>query len=366
MKNAIIIMAILFMCCIISALPMKYYAKAEEAAETGLANAEETQGGETALENETPDTGENNANNTYITQFSVETRIQTKQNAEGKTVMWINTPVVYDENVLSVDFVTVEAYFPKELKISKTTTQEKNYYYLTAEFDKWTDPNRVLYPKIRVKSSGSITYHENAKISSITTDIPEEPEPLGDIDKDKLLEELMTKVDGLIAEQESEGLDKLWEIIRPFVIYVLSALMSGVIVANIISAAIKKKYDVKEIADKVTENLAGKDISIDIETVTKHEIATIGAALQNNLTEGLQGVENMKRSVALLCNALSKSKTLTQEERERLAAEAKKLDKEVAEEAREKIVVRLEKAQEPEKQSEETAAGGGLFDYLGK
>ena len=60
------------------------------------------------------------------------------------------------------------------------------------------------------------------------------------IDKDGLLEELISKVDGLIAEKNNEGLDKLWEVIRPFVVYLLSALLSGTIVAGFISRAIAK------------------------------------------------------------------------------------------------------------------------------
>lgn len=184
------------------------------------------------------------------------------------------------------------------------------------------------------------------------------------IDKDGLLEELISKVDGLIAEKNNEGLDKLWEVIRPFVVYVLSALLSGTIVAGFISRAIAKKYDTKAIAKSVVEDIANKDISVDLETMTRKEIMAIGTALKANLQDGLAGVENMRRSLALVCGALSKSKTLTQEEREELAAEAKKLDETVQAEAKEKVVVRLEKSGTSETTTNETQ--GGLFDHLGK
>ena len=183
-------------------------------------------------------------------------------------------------------------------------------------------------------------------------------------DKDGLLEELISKVDGLIAEKNNEGLDKLWEVIRPFVVYVLSALLSGTIVAGFISRAIAKKYDTKAIAKSVVEDIANKDISVDLETMTRKEIMAIGTALKANLQDGLAGVENMRRSLALVCGALSKSKTLTQEEREELAAEAKKLDETVRAEAKEKVVVRLEKSGTSEITTNETQ--GGLFDHLGK
>ena len=184
------------------------------------------------------------------------------------------------------------------------------------------------------------------------------------IDKDGLLEELISKVDALIAEKNHEGLDKLWEVIRPFVVYVLSALLSGTIVAGFISRAIAKKYDTKAIAKSVVEDIANKDISVDLETMTRKEIMAIGTALKANLQDGLAGVENMRRSLALVCGALSKSKTLTQEEREELAAEAKKLDETVQAEAKEKVVVRLEKSGTSETTTNETQ--GGLFDHLGK
>lgn len=191
-------------------------------------------------------------------------------------------------------------------------------------------------------------------------DKPEEDKP---VDKDALLEELIKKVDELIAEKNDEGLDKLWEVIRPFVIYVLSALLSGTIIAGFISRAIAKKYDTKAIAKSVVEDIANKDISVDLETMTRKEIMAIGTALKANLQDGLAGVENMRRSLALVCGALAKSKTLTQEEREELAAEAKKLDETVQAEAKEKVVVRLEKS-EPDKET--TRETGGLFDNLGK
>ena len=183
-------------------------------------------------------------------------------------------------------------------------------------------------------------------------------------DKEGLLEELISKVDGLIAEKNNEGLDKLWEVIRPFVVYVLSALLSGTIIAGLISRAIAKKYDTKAIAKSVVEDIANKDISVDLETMTRKEIMAIGTALKANLQDGLAGVENMRRSLALVCGALSKSKTLTQEEREELAAEAKKLDETVQAEAKEKVVVRLEKSGTNETTTNETQ--GGLFDHLGK
>ena len=191
-------------------------------------------------------------------------------------------------------------------------------------------------------------------------DKPNEDKP---VDKDALLEELIKKVDELIAEKNDEGLDKVWEVVRPFVIYVLSALLSGTIIAGFISRAIAKKYDTKAIAKSVVEDIANKDISVDLETMTRKEIMAIGTALKANLQDGLAGVENMRRSLALVCGALSKSKTLTQEEREELAAEAKKLDETVQAEAKEKVVVRLEKSEPAKETTEET---GGLFDNLGK
>ena len=357
MRKVIVIIALMFACCLVSILPMRFAdMNAAKVAVLPLATSLSSTTGETGGSAVTLATDEKTSEKTYTTEFSVKAVIQSKQDAEGNFAgLWLSQSFLYDENVLTVELVNLESWYPQTLKISKTTDKEKNYYFLFASFDTWADPNREIYPCVRVTHTGKITYHESAKISGITTDMPS--------DTDNKVDEILDKVDGLIKDQNSAGLDRLWEIVRPFVVYVLSALMSGVIVAQIISAAIKKKYDTKAIANEVLKNLADKDISVDIETMTKKEIDTIGAALKNNLKDGLQGVENMKKSVALLCNAISKSKILSEEERKELSAEAKKLDNEIVQEVREKVVVRLEKAPA---QEENTEKQDGLFDYLGK
>ena len=138
------------------------------------------------------------------------------------------------------------------------------------------------------------------------------------------------------------------------------------IIGKVVSRLIRRKYDAKAIANEVLSQLTTKDISIDLETLTKKELADIGAELKSSLKDGMTDIANMKRSVALMCNALSKSKVLTQEERTELAAEAKKLDAEAAKEVTEKVTVRLEKAEPATEEIKEKPTDGGLFGYMEK
>ena len=186
------------------------------------------------------------------------------------------------------------------------------------------------------------------------------------VEEESLLDKVMNKLDEAIAGQNSDGLDRLWEIIRPIVVYALSGLITGVIIGKVVSRLIRRKYDAKAIANEVLSQLTTKDISIDLETLTKKELADIGSELKNNLKDGMTDIANMKRSVALMCNALSKSKVLTQEERTELAAEAKKLDAEAAKEVTEKVTVRLEKAEPATEEIKEKPTDGGLFGYMEK
>lgn len=300
---------------------------------------------------------------TYETTFTIECTINTITTGTDAGKMCINDYLVFDDNVVSVDFLKYEDWYPQNLRIAKIN----NYYTIQGTFEQWTDPMRVVYIKIKVISTGEITFYSNKsykpKITSVNTTLQQTPEiPSEPVDKDELLESLIKKMDGLIAERQSEGLDKVWEILRPFAVYILSALLSGALIAGLIRRAITKKYDTHAIAEEVSRNIVNKDVRVDLSSLARNELTAIGTALKTNMHEGLAPINDMRRSVALLCNALSKSKTLTAEEREELAAEAAKLDADIVTATRENIVVRLEKTDDGVQKTE----SGGLFDYLNK
>lgn len=366
-----------FIACAIVCTPIYLYTQ-----KTTLANAEEHKDAMQVGARLTPDTGEKTA---YTTTLTVKTEILDTGAETGRFKFMGN--IVYDTNVSSVEIVDVVvgngATVPENLTIVKVDG-EKAYYGFQASCDTWASAERNVWVKLKIISTGAIELCDdtgkNFKISQVVTDIPEPNEPIEQPEdktdektddktdekteeqkKEEVLNEIVGKVDGLIAKQNSDGLDRVWEVVRPFFVYVLSALLSGVIVAKIISTAIKKKYDTKAIASEVLKNLTEKDISVDIAALTKKEIADIGMALKTGLQEGMTDLSIMKKSVALLCNALSKSKTLTDGERKELAEQAAKLDKEAQVEVKEKVVVRLEKVDVAEQPSDD-----GLFGYLEK
>lgn len=352
MKNVFIIIGLCFVAfvgaCGIACLPA-YIANAQK---TALASDKTISQVKEIKVNLSTDTEQKTE---YLTTFSVAVTMS----ESPSTGFCFNENVLFADNVVSVDIVEIPDYFPQNIQVLKSTSGERAYYYISSSTETWTEPSRVIYVKLKVISTGEIEFYEkngySPTILNLKSEIPSE-------NKDAILDEIMNKVDGIISEQNNTGLDKLWEIVRPFVVYCLSALLSGAIVAGIISAAIKKKYDTKSIANEVLKNLTEKDISIDIAALTKREIAQIGAALKNGLQEGMIDITEIKKSVALLCSGLAKSKLLTQEERETLVAQAKTLDEEAQSETHEKVTVRLEKTDESTQETND----GGLFGYLEK
>ena len=300
-------------------------------------------------------TGENTKR--YVTTFTIRAGVNSLANPTDGRRFHIYERLVFAENVISVKFLSDVTKYGLEIK--KSTAEEREFYYIVGYLDVWTNPLYFIYPDIEVVSEGEVEFYKSATYTPVISNVET-------VEEESLLDKVMNKLDEAIAGQNSDGLDRLWEIIRPIVVYALSGLITGVIIGKVVSRLIRRKYDAKAIANEVLSQLMTKDISIDLETLTKKELADIGAELKNNLKDGMTDIANMKRSVALMCNALSKSKVLTQEERTELAAEAKKLDAEAAAEVTEKVTVRLEKAEPAAEEIKEEPMDGGLFGYMEK
>lgn len=300
-------------------------------------------------------TGENTKR--YATTFTIRAGINSLANPTDGRRFHIYERLVFADNVISVKFLSDVTKYGLEIK--KSTAEEREFYYIVGYLDVWTNPLYFIYPKIKVVSEGEVEFYKSETYTPVISNVET-------VEEESLLDKVMNKLDEAIAGQNSDGLDRLWEIIRPIVVYALSGLITGVIIGKVVSRLIRRKYDAKAIANEVLSQLTTKDISIDLETLTKKELADIGSELKNNLKDGMTDIANMKRSVALMCNALSKSKVLTQEERTELAAEAKKLDAEAAKEVTEKVTVRLEKAEPAAEEIKEKPTDGGLFGYMEK
>lgn len=300
-------------------------------------------------------TGENTKR--YVTTFTIRAGVNSLANPTDGKRFHIYERLVFADNVISVKFLSDVTKYGLEIK--KSTAEEREFYYIVGYLDVWTSPLYFIYPDIEVVSEGEVEFYKSATYTPVISNVET-------VEEESLLDKVMNKLDEAIAGQNSDGLDRLWEIIRPITVYALSGLLTGVIIGKVISRLIQRKYDSKAIANEVLSQLTTKDISIDLETLTKKELADIGSELKNNLKDGMTDIANMKRSVALMCNALSKSKVLTQEERTELAAEAKKLDAEAAKEVTEKVTVRLEKAEPAAEEIKENPTDGGLFGYMEK
>ena len=300
-------------------------------------------------------TGENTKR--YVTTFTIRAGINSLANPTDGRRFHIYERLVFAENVISVKFLSDVTQYGLEIK--KSTAEEREFYYIVGYLDVWTNPLYFIYPDIEVVSEGEVEFYKSETYTPVISNVEV-------VEEESLLDKVMNKLDEAIAGQNSDGLDMIWEIVRPIVVYAITGLITGVIIGKVVSRLIRRKYDAKAIANEVLSQLTTKDISIDLETLTKKELADIGAELKSSLKDGMTDIANMKRSVALMCNALSKSKVLTQEERTELAAEAKKLDAEAAKEVTEKVTVRLEKAEPATEEIKEKPTDGGLFGYMEK
>ena len=305
-------------------------------------------------------TGENTKR--YVTTFTIRAGINSLANPTDGRRFHIYERLVFADNVISVKFLSDVTKYGLEIK--KSTAEEREFYYIVGYLDVWTSPLYFIYPDIEVVSEGEVEFYKSETYTPVISNVETVEVETGE--EESLLDKVMNKLDEAIAGQNSDGLDMIWEIVRPIVVYAITGLITGVIIGKVVSRLIRRKYDAKAIANEVLSQLTTKDISIDLETLTKKELADIGAELKNNLKDGMTDIANMKRSVALMCNALSKSKVLTQEERTELAAEAKKLDAEAAKEVTEKVTVRLEKAEPAAEETKEKPTDGGLFGYMEK
>lgn len=293
----------------------------------------------------------------YVTTFTIRAGINSLANPTDGRRFHIYERLVFADNVISVKFLSDVTKYGLEIK--KSTAEEREFYYIVGYLDVWTSPLYFIYPNIEVVSEGEVEFYKSATYTPVISNVET-------VEEESLLDKVMNKLDEAIAGQNSDGLDMIWEIVRPIVVYAITGLITGVIIGKVVSRLIRRKYDAKAIANEVLSQLTTKDISIDLETLTKKELADIGSELKSSLKDGMTDIANMKRSVALMCNALSKSKVLTQEERTELAAEAKKLDAEAAKEVTEKVTVRLEKAEPAVEEIKEKPTDGGLFGYMEK
>lgn len=145
-------------------------------------------------------------------------------------------------------------------------------------------------------------------------------------------------------------MNEIWTIIEPYILTVLGALGGGSVIAVLVNIVCKRLiakagavYDVNNIATKVADKLGGKTIDIDITSVVEKRLAEIVKTLTEQVDVVAGETKSYKRLLALIGEALTHLKMLTDDERAQLIAAVKELDSEFVAPEREVIsTIKLE------------------------
>ncbi len=160
----------------------------------------------------------------------------------------------------------------------------------------------------------------------------------------------------------------IWQTVEPYILTIVGALGGGsiiAVIARIICGRIIDKasqvYDVKALADMVADKLGGKTIDIDITSIVEKRLKEISAALAEQVGKVADETNSYKHLLALIGEALTHLKMLTDEERAELVAAVKELDDEYVPPEKEVIAtVKLEPIEidPPEEDKTETVNFG--------
>ncbi len=128
-------------------------------------------------------------------------------------------------------------------------------------------------------------------------------------------------------------MNEIWTTVEPYILTIVGALGGGsiiAVIARIICNRIINKassaYDMNALADKVADKLGGKTIDIDITSIVEKRLKEISAKLAEQVGKVADETNSYKHLLALIGEALTHLKMLTDEERADLAAAIKELD----------------------------------------
>lgn len=159
-------------------------------------------------------------------------------------------------------------------------------------------------------------------------------------------------------------MNEIWNIIEPYILTVIGALGGGsiiAVIARIICTRLINKasqvYDVNKIADKVADKLGGKTIDVDITSIVEKRLKEISAELAAKVGTVAEETNSYKHLLALIGEALTHLKMLTDDERAELVKAIKELDEEFVPKEKEVIAtVKLEPITLDSKPAEQTTA----------
>lgn len=130
-------------------------------------------------------------------------------------------------------------------------------------------------------------------------------------------------------------MNEVWGIVEPYILTIIGALGGGsiiAVIARIICTRLINKassaYDLNALADKIADKLGGKTIDIDITSIVEKRLKEISSALAEKVGEVAKETNSYKHLLALIGEALTHLKMLTDEERAKLVAAVQELDSE--------------------------------------
>ncbi len=128
-------------------------------------------------------------------------------------------------------------------------------------------------------------------------------------------------------------MNEIWNTVEPYILYIISALTGGSIVGVIayiickcVIAKASEAYNLNKFADKVADKLGGKTIDIDITSIVEKRLKEISAKLAEQVGKVADETNSYKHLLALIGEALTHLKMLTDDERSELVSAVRELD----------------------------------------
>ncbi len=128
-------------------------------------------------------------------------------------------------------------------------------------------------------------------------------------------------------------MNEIWNTVEPYILTLVGALGGGsiiAIIARIICSRIINKasaaYDINALTSKIADKLGGKTIDVDISSVVEKRLSEIAAALAAQVGKVAEETNSYKHLLALIGEALTHLKMLTDAERAELIKAVQELD----------------------------------------
>ena len=128
-------------------------------------------------------------------------------------------------------------------------------------------------------------------------------------------------------------MNEIWNIVEPYIMTIVGALGGGsiiAVIARIICGKIINKassaYDLNALADKIADKLGGKTIDIDISSIVEKRLQEICTLLSDKVATVATETNSYKHVLALIGEALTHLKMLSDEERAELVKAVQELD----------------------------------------